>query len=394
MMGMDRRFCPVSASRAERSSAPAARRRSPLIEMRTTLRSASTMFRAVVCVVGVWLALGVSAQAPTPAAAVATDSPNEPAAVGDEVIVRGRRMSDIKSDLRIEVDKFVTQVAAPPPERGYARWHRRVCVSVKNLELDPAQYLVDRISRLAADVGLEPGEPGCSPAVVILFSSDGKETARRLVDEHPGVLRPTSEGGMQLGLEAMHEFAESDKPVRWWQVSIPVEARSGTPAMRMPGEELSPGLNQLHWAVVEGAVADPLRDSRRLGVRADRRRRSQAQGKGDDLGAARRLSRFRLARPDRSLGATVGLRQHPESFRESEGVFRSHGLGPVVRSRALSVRPGTGPTHAEERARRRDGKREVDGDDCEAVARQTGRAASRSKEIPRIEMLAASAHVG
>jgi hypothetical protein len=208
------------------------------------------MLRAVICVACVWLAAGVSAQAP--AVAGAADSSKEPAVVGDEVIVRGRRMSDIKSDLRVEVDKFVTQVAAPPPERGYARWHSRVCVSVKNLEPGAAQYLVDRISRLAADVGLEPGEPGCTPAVVILFSSDGKETARRLVDEHPGVLRPTSEGGMQLGLEAMHEFAESDRPVRWWQVSIPVEARSGTPAMRMPGEELSPGLNQLHWAVVEG----------------------------------------------------------------------------------------------------------------------------------------------
>src|SRR5205814_2783877 len=116
------------------------------------------------------------------------DSQDASAGVGDEIIVRGRRISEIDADLRIEVDKFVSQVAAAPPERGYARWHRRVCVSVKNLGRDAAQYLVDRISRLAAEVGLEPGEPGCSPAVVILFTTNGKETARRLVDEQPGVL--------------------------------------------------------------------------------------------------------------------------------------------------------------------------------------------------------------
>src|SRR6185295_548382 len=104
-------------------------------------------------------------------------APAPPAGAGDEIIVRGRRMSEIKDGLRIEVDKFVTQIAAPPTERGYARWHRDVCVSVQNLERTAAQYLVDRISRLAADVGLTPGEPGCSANVVIAWSNDGKKTA-------------------------------------------------------------------------------------------------------------------------------------------------------------------------------------------------------------------------
>ena len=131
---------------------PAAQLQSPSIEMRTPPRAVSKMLRAVVCLAGVWLAAGVSAQAPTSAVTSTADSPDAPA-VGDEIVVRGRRMNEIKSDLRIEVDKFVNQVAAPTPERGYARWHRRVCVSIQNLERNAAQYLVDRISRLAADVG-------------------------------------------------------------------------------------------------------------------------------------------------------------------------------------------------------------------------------------------------
>jgi len=210
------------------------------------------MLRAVVCISGLGLAAGVAAQAPTGAAADIADSPPSVRAVGDEVVVRGQRMSEIKSDLRVEVDKFVTQVASPVSERGYARWHRGVCVSIQNLERNAAQYLVDRISRLAADVGLEPGEPGCEPSVRIQFTTDGKQAARRLVNEQPGLLRPTPEGGLQQGLEAMREFAESDKPVRWWSVSIPVDARFGTPATRMPGEQLSPGLGALHWVTVEG----------------------------------------------------------------------------------------------------------------------------------------------
>jgi hypothetical protein len=125
--------------------------------------------------------------------------------------------------------------------RGYARWHRHVCISITNLEAKTAQYLVDRISRLALDVGLEPGEPGCRPDVVIAFTTDGKETAGYIVENQPTLLRPYGEGGVQRGLAAMREFAESDQPVRWWHVSMPVDARMGTPAMRVPGEELDPG---------------------------------------------------------------------------------------------------------------------------------------------------------
>jgi hypothetical protein len=103
----------------------------------------------------------------------------------EEVVVRGRRMSEIEFDaLRIAVRNFIEQVAAPAPGRGYARWHRRVCVGVHNLANDAAQYIADRILRLAAD----------------------------MVDNEPRTFRPNGEDGVQLGLAALQEFAQSDRP--------------------------------------------------------------------------------------------------------------------------------------------------------------------------------------
>ena len=195
---------------------------------------------------GALLAAKVFAQAPGPEVAAPPLRQVEAPQGIEEVVVRGQRLSEIASELRVHVDKFVKHVAAPPAGRGYARWHRRVCVSVTNLDRDVAQYLVDRISLLATEVGLDPGEPGCWPQVTVIFALDGKQMAASLVDNRPRLLRPTPEGGMDRGLEAMHEFAESDKPVRWWYVSEPVDARFGTPAMRMPGEELSPTKDELH----------------------------------------------------------------------------------------------------------------------------------------------------
>jgi hypothetical protein len=177
------------------------------------------------------------AQVATGQSAPQADSPQ----AVEEIVVRGRRMSEIDSDLRIQVDKFVDEIAAPPMGRGYARWQRHVCISITNLDPKTAQYLVDRIARLALDVGLEPGEPGCRPDVVIAFTTNGKETAGYIVENQPTLLRPYGEGGVQRGLAAMREFAESDKPVRWWHVSLPVDARTGAPAIRVPGEGLDPG---------------------------------------------------------------------------------------------------------------------------------------------------------
>jgi hypothetical protein len=202
----------------------------------------ANVFRAVVgLAVGALLNAPVVAQPSAQGAAdQATPQPDNGQAP-DEIIVRGRRMSEIKSDLRIHVDDFLQQVTAPPAGRGYARWHRRVCISITNLEQKTAQYLVDRISHLAVDVGLTPGEPGCRPDVMIIFTTDGKEMAANLLENEPTLLRPYGDGGVQLGVEALHEFVESDKPVRWWHVSLPVDAQLGVPAIRLPGEPLDAG---------------------------------------------------------------------------------------------------------------------------------------------------------
>lgn len=180
------------------------------------------------------LGVAAAAQAPAPEAATSSDSQGI-----EEVVVRGRRMSDIEDDLQIEIGKFIDEIAALPMGRGFARWQGRVCVGVHNLERGAAQYLVDRISALALDVGLAPGEPGCIPDVLVIFTADGKETASYIVENRADVLRPTGDGGQHRGLAAMDEFVESDRAIRWWHLSMPVDARNGNPAQRQRGESLT-----------------------------------------------------------------------------------------------------------------------------------------------------------
>jgi hypothetical protein len=167
----------------------------------------------------------------------------EATVVDEEVVVRGQRLSEIDFDLRLYIRDFLAEVAAPARGRGYARWDRSVCVGVHNLESGAAQYLIDRISAVALDLGLEPGEPGCEPGVNIVFSTDAQQMAAGMVEKEPRLFRPvTGYAGMDLGLAALDDFVESERPVRWWHVSLPVGAHSGESAIEVPqGACFSPG---------------------------------------------------------------------------------------------------------------------------------------------------------
>lgn len=164
----------------------------------------------------------------------AQDAARQPDATADAPV----RLHDIEvvgSPLDEMIRNFVNEVAAPSRGRGIARWEEAVCIGVANLEAEPAQYIVDRVSTIAEDLGLQPGEPGCSPNVLIVASADAPATARELVGERTRAFRMGG-SGMDRGGAALRAFQISDKPVRWWQVSMPVDSETGARAVRLPGE--------------------------------------------------------------------------------------------------------------------------------------------------------------
>lgn len=139
--------------------------------------------------------------------------------------------------LRDQVETFVRQAAAPPPGRVLARWHDALCIGVSNLEPQYAQFMIDRIAALGLELGLEPGEPGCRPNVMIIAASDADELARSLVDDDPIGFRP-SVNATDLGSDALERFRSTDAPVRWWHVSLPVSVDTGDVAVALKGEKI------------------------------------------------------------------------------------------------------------------------------------------------------------
>ncbi|WP_054110446.1 hypothetical protein [Brevundimonas sp. AAP58] len=150
----------------------------------------------------------------------------------EDVVVDGRRLDQA-------IDDFVADIVAPPVNRGPARWHRRVCVGAINFRTEVAQAIVDQVSNVAAEAGLEVGEPGCRANVLIIGTEDGSSLAAGLVDRAPRAFRPLYSGAAR-SREALDRFVSTDAPVRWWHVSLPVGREDGRPAVRMPLDERYP----------------------------------------------------------------------------------------------------------------------------------------------------------
>lgn len=149
---------------------------------------------------------------------------------------------------------FVNEVADPTRGRGLARWEERICIGVANMRNEPAQYIADRISTVAEDIGLTPGQPGCTPNVMIVATDDPSALAQALTGEHRRAFRMGG-SGMDQGGPALRAFETSQAPVRWWQVSMPTDSETGERAVRIPGECRDPCMSPNDYAPIINTFA-------------------------------------------------------------------------------------------------------------------------------------------
>ena len=163
--------------------------------------------------------------------------------VDDIEVIGGRALRDA-------VEVFADTVVAPPRGRNPARWSRRVCVGAVNLQRETAQALIDRVSQVAIDVGLDAGDPGCRADILIVGTDDGQAMAEAMVTHRPRAFRPGWSGASRSALQ-LARFQDSDAAVRWWHVALPVVGETGQIAVSMPGygPPLIPGGSRLRTEV-------------------------------------------------------------------------------------------------------------------------------------------------
>ncbi|MEY3292903.1 MAG: hypothetical protein RJB12_674, partial [Pseudomonadota bacterium] len=167
-----------------------------------------------------------------------------------EVVVEGRQLEAM-------IRNFVTDVSQPANNRGLARWNGPVCVGAVNLRSEVGQYVIDRISDVARELEVEAGEPGCRPNVLIVAAVDGAGLASALVEDRPRNF-DLRHNGTDAGTRAFRNFRTGDQPVRWWQISMPVNSDNGERAVRLPGDEQPPSIRVFSASRLRTQIRDDM----------------------------------------------------------------------------------------------------------------------------------------
>lgn len=179
-------------------------------------------------VIAAMLALGFAEGSAAQTAPVASSSAEDDPTTVEDVVVLGLRARPAASD-------YVASVGAPAPGRKLAAWKDSICVGVGGMQPEPASVIADRVSDWGFSLGLRIAEPGCRPNIVIIAASDGDATAKTLVARQPQNFR-TGVSGTTAGTAALRDFQTSGRKVRWWHVSLPVNADTLAPVVRLRGQ--------------------------------------------------------------------------------------------------------------------------------------------------------------
>lgn len=148
----------------------------------------------------------------------------------DDVMVEGVRRNE-----KTTFD-FIRSVSAPPfGARTMAVWTGPICLSIDNLRPEASAALRDRVLGRVQGMGVEVGASGCRPNVIVIFTADAQATADDLVTRNRSAFRPTT-GATQQDRGSLRRFVSSDRPVRWWSVSMPVDVDSGRRTVSIIGE--------------------------------------------------------------------------------------------------------------------------------------------------------------
>lgn len=130
-----------------------------------------------------------------------------------DIVVTATRLEEM-------IRAFVGEVSVEQQAEGQiARWDGTICPQIAGLQARHAQFIADRLSQRAYQIGLVPGGPNCRANVLIFVTPDADRFAGELTSRFPIVFDPRESNMHQSGDEQLQHFISSDAAVRWWHVS-------------------------------------------------------------------------------------------------------------------------------------------------------------------------------
>lgn len=167
-----------------------------------------TSFRRIVGTFGLAAAIGLAAPAQA-----------------EDIVVRAKALS--KEEAEAKARAYVQAVGMVTTVKPAARWLDRICPKATGLA-DPlvAAKVEARIRAIAGQVGARLAKPGCETNLLVAFTADADDLARRINAQDPRQMMETAP--LWRG-----RLIEGRTPIRWWY-SSEVRSADGAPPTSAP----------------------------------------------------------------------------------------------------------------------------------------------------------------
>jgi len=162
--------------------------------------------------------------------ALAQSAPKDP---GEQITITGQKL---KEALR----GFVNSVTQIGPTDQLAHWDREICPRIAGLDETQTEYVFQRMSRIAREVGIKTSRRGCATMLTIVVTRDTSTIARVIAEDFPS-------DNIQVR-NWLRKFREAPGPVRW--ISLVNECGVGC----VEGDERGRGIGALPNSRLEKAT--------------------------------------------------------------------------------------------------------------------------------------------
>jgi hypothetical protein len=128
----------------------------------------------------------------------------------NEVVVTAPSQSEAE-----RVRSYVGSLTIPGRRAALPRWGREICPGVIGMDNEHAQALNDRVARIALELGLQVGAPGCNANILVYFTRDSDTVAANFASGRSSLVSTNS--GSRA---AVQDFVETPRAIRWWHLAI------------------------------------------------------------------------------------------------------------------------------------------------------------------------------
>jgi hypothetical protein len=162
--------------------------------------------------------------APDPARDSANDARSEP----NTITIEARRERKL---LERQLDAFVGSIIVHPWDESLARWHTPVCPLVAGLPRASGEFILSRISQIAASAHVPLGAEHCRANLYVVVTREPELLLKKWRARDPHLLNDhNGEGGIR-------RFLDTPRPVRVWYNVAPI-SNDGVPVS--PDNSVSP----------------------------------------------------------------------------------------------------------------------------------------------------------